>query len=168
MKLINFFILAVTLTGCSTFNKTMVYSSLAGSLAGGLIGKELSPNKQSENFNTALGAGIGAIATAGAAYFLYREARPDLKLKSSPLDNNEKVAPLEDPNLSLKNLGIGTPFEPIGKKEVIELPSNIPKEVRKTAKRQYYRKHKTKEMIYEEDGRVFKVPSFEIIESGVE
>lgn len=141
---------------------------MSGALVGGFVGRELSPNPESDNFNTGLGAAIGAGLSATAAYFLFREARPELKLKNSPLKKEIPLSPLKDTTLSLEGLGVSPPFAPITEKKRIDISNNVPKEIQKTAKRQWYRKHKTEEISYEKDGTVFNIPSFEIIETGIE
>jgi len=168
MKRISFFILMLSITSCSTLKKTLVYSASSGALVGGFVGRSVSPDKESDNFNTALGSLIGAGIVAGASYFLYKEARPDLKLEQTPLREEVKLQPIQDKTLSLGALRIAPPMEPISEKRMLELSKDTPKEVLRTAKKQYYRKHKTKEMIVEEDGKTFKIPAFEVIENGVE
>lgn len=168
MRLIRVFLSLVILSGCSSLNKTMLYSSLAGTLAGGLLGHSLSPNKSSEQANAVVFGLVGGAASAGAAYFLYREARPDLKLKSSPLKEEVQLAPIQDTNLSVDALRVVPPLVPVTEKKVIEFSQNVPEEVRKSARKQYYIKHKTKPITIEDKSKTFEIPSFEVIESGVE
>ena len=167
MRAINYLALISVLSGCSTFNKTMLYSSLGGAIAGGFIGKSASPDKESDNFNMGLGVVVGGAISAGAAYLLFREARPDLKLKNSPLREEIQLQPIKDTTLSLGALRIAPPMEPISEKKVIEFSNSVPSEIQKSAKRQYYRRHKTKPVTIEENSRTYEIPSFEVIENGV-
>lgn len=168
MRAINFLALLSLISGCSTFNKTMLYSSLGGAVAGGFIGKSASPDKESDNFNLGLGAIVGGAVSAGAAYLLFREARPDLKLKNSPLKEEVQLQPITDTTLSLGALRIAPPMEPISERKVIEFSKNVPEEIKRSAKKQYYRKHKTKPVTIEDNSRTYEIPSFEVIENGVE
>jgi hypothetical protein len=158
----------LTATSCSTLNKSLIYSSISGAVLGGFVGKELSPNKESNNLNGVIGAGVGALASAGIGYALYKDAHPELELKQSPLKEDVPLGPIEDQTFGMDKIKLTPKIRPVSKKEYLKFSKSTPKDIQDQAKRQYFKKYKTEVYTFEQDGKSYKVPSFEIIENGVE
>ena len=170
MKMIlRFSLLAVILClhSCSTMNKTLFYSSLGGAALGGFVGKELSPNKESNNLNTALGAVVGAALTSAVGYYFYKDARPSLSFKSSPLPEDLPLLPILDDSFGLDKINIKPKIIPTGDKEYLQY-ANIPENLKKSAKKQYFKRYQTESYSFDQNGKTYQIPSFEIIENGVE
>jgi uncharacterized membrane protein YeaQ/YmgE (transglycosylase-associated protein family) len=70
------FSLSLMLTSCSSMNSTLIYGGVSGAAVGGIAGNTLSPNKESDVFNTALWGVVGAFIGSGIAYLL-RADDPD-------------------------------------------------------------------------------------------
>lgn len=147
----------------------MVYSGASGFVSGGFIGRSASPNKESDNFNTAIGALTGAAVGAALGYFFWSDANPDLKLKTPIIpDETKKLAPLKDPSISFKNLGVPSYIKPIGGKNYFNSKEEVPKEILDSLKKQYYRVYETKNEKIKNGNKVYIVPSHKVFESGVE
>lgn len=84
-------VLTFFLTSCSSLNKTLVYSSMTGAIIGGITGKMLSPDKESNGFNTGLGIATGALVGAGVGYLFFKEDPDNRPLKTmlDPIDNSK-------------------------------------------------------------------------------
>lgn len=160
-------IICFFMASCSTMKKSIIYPAIAGAVIGGIIGKELSPNKESNAFNAGLGGVAGATVGAGIGYMFYKEANPDLDLKDSPIREQE-IEPIRENGYVNDKFVILPTLVPVGDKQYINLPTDIPQEVQDTTKKQYYRKYQVQNYTFEKDGKNYKVPDFEIIETGVE
>lgn len=76
MKKIIFFCLLcanLSMTGCSSLKKSIIYGSMIGSLTGMVSGVMLSPNKESQGANAAIFGLIGASVSGLASYALYQD-----------------------------------------------------------------------------------------------
>ena len=157
----------LSLSSCSTLNKTLLYSSLGGAALGGVVGKELSPDKDSNNFNMVLGATLGAALTSALGYFFYQDARPSLRFKDSPLPEDLPPVPILDDSFGLDKINIKPKIIPTGGKEYLQY-ANIPEDLKKSAKKQYFKRYQTESYSFDQNGKTYQIPSFEIIENGVE
>lgn len=167
MKKILVYSIILLLTSCSTLNETLIYSSMSGALVGGYIGRESSPNKKSENLNTVIGATVGAATTSLISYYFYKDAKPDLKMKNSELEKKE-IVPIEDLTLGLEKINLSPKFNAISEKEYMVFSKAVPSDVKKFAKKQYFKRYKTEPYTFEKEGKKYQIPSFDFIESGLE
>lgn len=147
-------------TSCSSLKKTMIYSSLAGGMAGATAGVMLSPNTQSRGANAAVFGLIGAGIAVLAGYALYKDDPQNYKLKNMLLD--KKKLNLSDLEINLGNLRIDANLE---KKEAYPIPvKNLPPELKGKVNKQYLIKYKSKERYIRKGDKTFYIPSFEVFE----
>jgi hypothetical protein len=139
-----YLVISSTLVSCSSLNKTFVYSSLAGAVIGGITGKMLSPDKESNGFNTSLGAAAGAVVGAGVGYWLFKEDPDNRTLKTmlDPVDNQKVKIPFHD---------IGIPLDEKFYK-VTPDTSNIPEHLKNKVKKQIIIEKKLPSRIEQGDG----------------
>lgn len=154
-------ILIVLLCSCSTMKKTIVYSSLAGGMAGATAGAVLSPDKESQGANAAVFGLLGAGIVALAGYALYEDDPRNQKL-TPMLEMNEEQA---DPNRVDLDLG-GLKIEAnLSKDEAYSVPTKeLPKELQGKVKKQYLIKYQSKEKYIHKGDKTFYIPAFEIFE----
>jgi hypothetical protein len=165
---ISIFILSILLTSCATKKKTILYSALAGSALGMMAGKELSPNKESDGFNQALGAVTGAVVMGLAGNMMYEDRHPERKMDVSPIDDFHRKAPSEEEGIQLGDLGIPQ-YIPEIKTSTEKLYYTQKGEHLKNAMRQYVIKHKTQEKsLILKNGKKYVFPQMTILEYGVE
>jgi uncharacterized membrane protein YeaQ/YmgE (transglycosylase-associated protein family) len=69
-------IVSLATSSCSSLNSTLVYGGLSGAVVGAGAGYALSPDKESDAFNTVAWGAVGAFIGAGIAYLL-RADDPD-------------------------------------------------------------------------------------------
>lgn len=168
MNKINTLILIASLSSCSTLKKTLIYSAAGGAVVGGATGRALSPDKESNNFNTALGALTGALTSALFGYYFWSDANPELELKTPAPLKSKQLPILDDPMLDLGSIGIPQNLEPLGSKKYIPVNGKAPKEINQETKRPYYRVYQTQKRKIEKGNKVYVVPSYKIYESGAE
>lgn len=145
---------------CSTLKKTVIYSSLAGGMAGATAGALLSPDKESQGANAALFGVLGAGIAALTGYSLYKEDPRNSKLKHM-LDFQEE----EDPNQVDLDLG-GIKIEAnLSKDETYKVPlKELPKALKGKVKKQYLIKYQSKERYINKGNKTFYIPPFQIYE----
>lgn len=168
MKKINCIVYILLFSSCSTLNKTLLYTSASGAIAGGVIGRGLSPDRQSDNFNTALGAITGAITSSIIGYFLYSDANPAIKLKTSSLKNENPLSPLRDQSYSNDKLSITPKLYSVGSKEYLKFAKGTPDHVKKNAKKQFYKRYKTQGYLMQKNNKVYQIPPMDITEMGID
>ncbi len=151
-------ITSLTLTSCSSIDKSMIYSGLVGGIIGGFAGRYLSPDRESDKFNTVLGSTIGVAAGAGVgAYFFNQD--PDnrtMKTMLAPIGNKE--------NLKANDFDIGVP---ISEKFYTVTPdtSKIPEHLRDKVKKQIVTEKTIPERVVRGvDGKTTLIPESKIIE----
>lgn len=83
--------LFLILSSCSSYKRTMIYSSLSGCATGGLSGRALSPNKESKNANLLFGCAIGGAITAGVSHLLYEDNPLNKTLPPMKLDKTDEI-----------------------------------------------------------------------------
>lgn len=158
MKIILFLFL---LTSCSTLKKTLVYSSLAGGMAGATSGVMLSPNQESKGANAALFGVIGAGVAALAGYILYKDDPSNYKLKNMLLPKEKEFNPGEI-DIGLGNLNIQANLEKsVGYKVPLK---ELPEKLKGKVNQQYLIKYQSKERYVKNGNKTFYIPAFEIYE----
>lgn len=127
-KIILITVSSLTLTSCSSIEKSMIYSGLAGAVIGGFVGRFASPDRESDKLNMALGSMIGGAAGAGVGAYFYK-LDPDNRTMKTMLDM--KNGKQDD----MKNFEIGIP---ITEKFYTVTPdtSNIPEHLKNKVKKQ--------------------------------
>ena len=144
---------------CSSLKKTMVYSSLAGGMAGATAGALLSPDKESQGANAAIFGLVGAGVAALAGYGLYNEDPRNQKLKPM-LDMK-----IDDPNkvdLDLDGLNIEASLSQSDK--YLSPKMELPKELEGKIKQQYLIKYQSKERYINKGNKTYYIPPFQIYE----
>ena len=127
-KIILITVSSLTITSCSSIEKSMIYSGLAGAVIGGFVGRFASPDRESDKLNMALGSMIGGVAGAGVGAYFYK-IDPDNRTMKTMLDM--KNGKQDD----MKNFEIGIP---ITEKFYTVTPdtSNIPDHLKSRVKKQ--------------------------------
>lgn len=158
MKIKIFIIIALlTSSSCSSLNKTLLYSAVTGSIVGGIAGKMLSPDRESNGFNTGLGLVAGAAVGAGVGYMLFKE---------DP-DNRELKTMIDAPDMKRVNV---IPFDvgvPISENYYKVKPdtSNLPDHLKDKVKMQVIREKKIPSRVQEgTNGKSIFVPETTVIE----
>ena len=160
--------LVMSITSCSSLNKQVSYSAASGAAAGVIIGKELSPDKESDPLNMVIGLVSGALAGGALGYLMYQSSDPtkDIKpvdLKKNHSDNLDNFLPKdESTDLFRPN------FIPISKKELDELQKKKLKQQGIKPIKAYIKEYKTKEEVIYKDGKKIVIPAHTVIEQGVE
>lgn len=158
-KHIYLLITILLISSCSTLKKTLIYSSLAGGMAGATTGVLLSPNKESQGANAAVFGLVGAGIAVLAGYALYQEDPRNQKLKPM-LDMKE-----DDPNkvdLDLDGLNIEASLSQSEK--YMSPKMKLPKELEGKIKNQYLIKYQSKERYINKGAKTFYIPPFQIYE----
>ncbi len=147
------------LSSCSSLKKTVVYSSLAGSIVGAAGGMALSPDEESRGANAAVFGLIGAGVAALTGYAMYKEDPRNSKLKPM-LDMKN-----EDPNtvdLGLDGINIEANLKPSEK--FLSPKIKLPKKLEGKVKKQYLIKYEAKERYINKGSKTYYIPPFEIYE----
>ncbi|PIP93482.1 MAG: hypothetical protein COW00_14650 [Bdellovibrio sp. CG12_big_fil_rev_8_21_14_0_65_39_13] len=150
----------MTLCGCSSLKKTIIYSSLAGAMTGATAGVLLSPDRESRGANAVvfgvLGAGIAAIT----GYALFEDDPRNYKLKNM-LRDEEKINPNEI-ELGLGDIKIDALLE---KKEAYPVPvTELPDQLKGKVNQQFLIKYQSKERYVKKGNKTFYIPAFEVFE----
>lgn len=156
MKKMNLILIStLTLSSCSSIEKSLIYSGLTGAILGGVVGKYVSPDKESDKFNIGVGASAGAVMGAAlGAYFFNLD--PDNK--TFKMMNEKDGAP------PLENFNIGVP---LSEKLYRITPdtSNLPNHLKNRAKKQIIiEKVMPEKIIKGENGKTTVIPESKIIE----
>lgn len=147
----------LSLTGCSTLKRTLIYSSLIGGFAGSATGVVLSPNKESRKGNALLFGAVGAVASGLIGYALYKDDPRNYELKHMLMDEENKKL---DIDLGGLNIDASLKAQDIYKVPVKELPVELKGKVNQ----QYLIKYKSKERIINKGKKTYYIPDFEIYE----
>lgn len=152
----------VVLCSCSTMKKTIIYSSLAGGMAGAAGGVMLSPNKESQGANAAVFGLIGAGVAALTGYALYKDDPRNYKLDNMLLDEKKKEINPNELEIGLGDFKIDASLD---KQEAYEVPvKELPEKLRGKVNRQYLIKYQSKERYIKKGSKTYYVPAFEIYE----
>lgn len=161
-------VLIFALSSCATKKKTILYSALVGTAIGVVAGKELSPNRESDGFNQAMGALSGAIVMGLAGNMMYEDRHPEKGMDISPIDDFKYKGPSEEEGIQLGDLGVPQylpEIESSSKKKYYSQNGDY----LKNAMKQYVIKHKTQEKsIILKNGKKYVFPEMIILEYGVE
>lgn len=150
------------LCSCATRKSTSIYSSIAGVIAGGFIGKALSPNKESDQANAALGSLVGGVSAYYLGKKIYNNQHPDFKMKNSPLFKNEKVDIIKGDNSEIQ-------YQPSIKTSTKKKYLKVKGEKADLAQKLYLIEHKAeKKVIFGKNGEKYVYPEFQFYEFGVE
>ena len=145
---INIIILtSLFLTSCSSVNSTLIYGSLSGASVGAIAGHTLSPDKESDMFNTVTWGVVGAVVGAGLAYLL-RADDPDnkeMKQMIRPEKKNDDFTPLnEDFGFQL--------IKPTSSTSFVVPNQIVPDRLKDKVKKQIVTEHIINERIEKKDG----------------
>ena len=175
MKLITLLITVLTLQGCSTMTKSKTYGAITGSLICGslglYLGKELSPDAESDSFNKTIGLVSGLSLCGISGYYMgksFFESDPrnmeyeplDIKDRhSNPRPNQETL------NRNIEDLDLSAlTFE---KSAVAQIPliKSLPNELKRKVVKQRIIKYIIKpQVIKYKDGRILYFSGGEAIE----
>ena len=151
------------LSSCSSLKKTIIYSSLAGGMAGATAGALLSPNKASQGANAAVFGLIGAGVAALTGYALYQDDPRNYKLQNMLMDQAPK-AQLDPRELEI-GLGNFKIDASLSKQEAYEVPvKELPEQLKDKVGKQYLIKYQSKERYIKNGAKTFYIPAFEVYE----
>jgi len=137
----------------------MIYSSMAGGVAGVAGGVMLSPNKESQGANAAIFGLIGAGVAVLTGYALYQEDPRNQKLK--PMLDMEP----DDPNkVDLDLDGINIEANLNQSEKYLSPKIKLPKELEGKVKQQYLIKYQAKERYINKGNKTYYIPPFQIYE----
>lgn len=152
-------LLSLTLTSCSSLNKSVIYGGATGAITGAIAGRMLSPDKESNNFNAGLGAISGAIVGAGISYLLYKED-PENKTLTTMIVPKENT--YEKKKINWDDLGLKINSQHY---RVKPDTSNIPEHLKDKVKDQIITEKTIPERVEkDEDGKSVYYPEQKIIE----
>lgn len=154
-----FLLIAISsqLVSCSSLNKTMIYSGLAGAVIGGFAGRALSPDRESDNFNTLLGAGLGSASGAAIGTYFFMDDPDNRSMKTMLVPDTKKG---EIP----KDLDIGIP---LSEKLYTVMPdtSAIPEHLKDKVKKQVIVEKTMAERVIKGEGtKTIVIPQSTVIE----
>lgn len=156
-KMILITITTLGLSSCSSIDKSMIYSGLAGAVIGGFVGRFASPDRESDKVNIAIGSIIGGISGAGVgAYFFNQD--PDNRNMKTMLNTSSSN------QNSLNHFEIGVP---ISEKFYTITPdtSNIPEHLKDKVKKQIIIEKTIPERVVKgEGGKATLIPETKVIE----
>lgn len=163
MKMLWLLLLCFYLTSCSSLKKTIIYSSLAGGMAGATAGAMLSPNKDSQGANAAVFGLIGAGVAALTGYALYQDDPRNYKLQNMLMDDAPKAkANPRELEIGLGNLKIDAS---LAKQEAYEVPvKELPEKLKGKVNKQFLIKYQSKERYIKNGSKTFYIPEFEVYE----
>lgn len=153
-------LIPLTLTSCSSLDKSMIYSGLAGAVLGGFVGRFASPNQESDKFNAMLGVAIGAGVGAGVGAYFFRQDPDNREMKTMLNSPSEKQAKLD----KQKEFEIGIP---ISEKFYTVTPdtTKVPASLKDKVKKQIIiEKTIPERMVSGEGGKTTLIPETKIIE----
>lgn len=175
-KLISLVFITLLLPSCATKRSSQIYAGIAGAFVAGtvgaVIGKEASPNKESQTLNGVMGGTLGvtaggAIGALAGGYF-HGEDPENMKLKNMIREQKPKVdLPISMGDLGMTNLQIQTTSKPIGEEKLPD--TDVPEELKKYVKKSKIIEHKIEEQAHQIDGnRTVIIPEFKIFEQTYE
>lgn len=166
----------VALSSCSTAGRSRVYGAIAGSLIAGYLGmelgRELSPNKDSERGNKIMGLATGTITGGMTGYYLgnmFYEDDPQ-NHEDPPLKFDRSLEPPQQEELksgseiiNLSDLAISrSSLKAVYEASVIK---GVPKELEESVSKQRILRHVINPHVFKtNDGRTFYFKGGEAIE----
>lgn len=152
----------ISLSSCSTLKRSQFYASLGGAIIGGsigaLVGKSLSPNKESDQFNRLLGIGIGSLIGGVSGHYIsknYWNQNPQ-NYPLTPILKEE--APPQMPTQTIK-------YVPVVNPKMIPIEATLPPFLTGKVKKgkvmtfeipEYQEQNETGEVIYHESHKAYK------------
>ena len=159
MRIVAIFTLCLFFASCSTLKKTIIYSSLSGTMAGSLGGVALSPTKQDRGANAIVFGLVGAGVAGLTGYALYRDDPRNYKLRQ--MLTPEK----ENPNSISLGLGPLNLKAQLNKDEIYRVPvKKLPDKLKGKVGKQYLIRYRAKERYIKQGPKTYYIPSFEVIE----
>lgn len=146
---------------CSSFRRTMVYSSLAGGVSGATAGALLSPNQKSRGANALVFGLLGAGIAAGVGYLLYEDDPRNFKLDHMLID-----PPKDQVQIDLDQLKIDAKLE--GQEKYAVPLKDLPEGLSDKVSQQFLIKYQSKERFIKSGNKTFYVPSFDVYEHAYE
>jgi hypothetical protein len=156
-KMILITIASLGLSSCSSIEKSMIYSGIAGAVIGGFVGRYASPDRESDKINIAIGSMIGGVGGASVGAYFYK-LDPDNRNMKTMLNGSDvnKNNP--------KNFEIGVP---ISEKFYTITPdtSKIPEHLKDKVKKQIIIEKTIPERVVNgEGGKSTLIPETKVIE----
>lgn len=155
------------LTSCSSLKKQVTYSSIAGSFLGGVVGKELSPNKESDPFNTVIGAVSGAVIAGTIGYLLYEDGNPTKNLTPVDVKNLESVRSLDEYFLEEGFKEVNIPNSNIKVKEMTSKDIETLKKLGVRPVVPYFKEYQTENRVIMKGDKKIVIPAHKVYEQGV-
>jgi len=164
----------ILLNSCSTLKRSKFVGALTGALTcgvlGSYLGKELSPDKESESFNRVLGTGSGAALCGLGGYYLGASLYENdpRNMEDEPIHFNDKnITPTSSQQMLPPNFTNIT-FEDLKHKtygeESIQLIKDIPNSLKEKIPRQKITKYKVDPQTIKKDGKTIYFSGGEAIE----
>lgn len=137
MKMIFASLLILTLSSCSTMERSVLAGAMTGGTLGASGGAVFSPNEEDKDKNAYLFGVLGAALGAGVAYLLWDKPTPQKMQAPMMLDEppERKELPLFDFSPELENVRPEVSFRPTSKYEVPL--ADLPPELEGKVKKQY-------------------------------
>ena len=153
-------IICILISSCSSMNSTIVYGGLSGASVGAISGHVLSPDRESDTFNTITWGVVGAFLGAGIAYLL-RVDDPDNKEMKQMIR-----PPITEEINSTSNHDIGFKLiTPDSSKSYLVPDQNLPERLKGKVKKQIITEHLIKERIEKsDDGKTLVYPETKVYE----
>lgn len=157
-------IISFSLTSCSSLNSTLVYGSLGGAAVGAVAGHALSPDAESDVFNTALWGAMGAFIGAGVAYLLRADDPDNQEMKQ--MIRKDKPEKLNDEEMKPLNEDFGFQVIKANESKSYVVPTeNLPSRLKDKVKKQIITEHIINERVEKKDGgRTIVYPETKVYE----
>lgn len=159
-----FFVLSFLFCSCATKQRQVIAGGTTGLLMGGAVGKELSPNKESDPYNIVFGAITGGVVGAVLGAYFWDDSDPLKDLEKPQLD-----IPGSDKKDTEKFLNLGNNIFPDGIQDGSTLISPTEKDLKENGVDSvvtYLKKYKTKKKVFYKDGKIITIQPQEVIEQG--
>ena len=158
-----FLVFLLTLTSCSTFKRTALVSTLAGSLVGGIGGAVFSPTKEDTPKNAFVFSALGAAIGGGVTYALKEsEKKPLPPMLQEPLETVQKD--IKEPLYEFNGVNLTPKIElkPVGKYTLED--KTLPKELQKHVPKRNLIEYYVPEKIIHHQGKTIKIESHRAFE----
>lgn len=134
-------------SSCSSLNTTLVYGGAGGAAVGAIAGHTLSPDRESDAFNTVVWGLVGGVVGAGISYLL----------RADDPDNQEMKQMLRKDALSINNPPLVEDFgfqliPPSDSKSFVVPDQTIPERLKGRVKKQIVTEHIVQERIEKKEG----------------
>ena len=154
----------MAISSCSSMKKTIIYSSLAGGVAGVSTGVLLSPNQKSNAPNAALFGILGAGITALTSAILYKKDPRNYSLKNMLLGKSERNNSSNKLAIDVGHLKIDANIKEAYRVPLKKLPKKLKSKIADKIGRQYLIRHQSPERVVRDGHQTFYIPAFEVYE----